>query len=279
MKLHLLAFYFLCISFRLIATDVPLNTMKETLQLTKQDIYNRGKSEIAAFVSSGVWKGGYYEGDPQDPHGDSSYHKKMSYKGQQYNPLFICYSECIAPYVFDKDVLELGPGKGAWTKAIFSHHPKSITCVDALPAEYNEFWEYVGVNDAINYFQIQDFNLSEIPDESIDYVFSFGVFCHISPLLVQEYLKNLYPKLRKGALCFIMYADYDKKNLFAQKFDMNQFEAKSNDLYYFRNKPSPCWYHLGKERMNDALIEIGYKVISPDIEVNARDPIAFFIKE
>lgn len=263
------------------ADDKPLSKIKEELNFTQKDIAERGKNELSLFVNSGVWRGGYFEGNPQDPNGLCSYPKKMIYEQQLTNPLYVCYLECILPYVINKDVLELGPGRGAWSKAILSLNPKSFKCLDALSPEYNQFWNYVPKREKAKYFQIFDYSLSEIENNSIDYVFSFGVFCHISPLLVEEYLRNLYPKLRQGAKCFILYADYDKKNSYAEKYNVpGQLETKRDELQYYRINPnSPMgWYHMGINRMKETLLQIGYEVISPDVEVNERDPIAHFIR-
>ena len=45
--------------------------------------------------------------------------------------------------------------------------------------------------DKITYFQVDDFSLDCIPSNSLDYVFSYDVFCHISYPGQREYLKNL----------------------------------------------------------------------------------------
>lgn len=261
-------------------TDMPLSEIKAQLQMSENDIYTRSTLEISTFVTSGIWKGGYYEGNPQDPEGNCSYPVKMLLDNREVNALYVCYLKCIIPYVFDKDVLELGPGRGAWSRAILSLKPKSFQCLDALPAEYNCFWDNIKKMENIHYHQIFDLSLSEIQDNSIDYVFSFGTFCHISPLLIQVYLQNLYPKLRNGAKCMIMYADFDKKNHYSAKYNqINEYGAKEDALSYYRKNPVPgAWYHMGKERMQHTLTEIGYNVISADVEANNRDPIVYFVK-
>ena len=71
-------------------------------------------------------------------------------------------------------------------------------------------------SDKIKYIQIDDFSCDELEKESITYLFSYDVFCHISYSGTEEYLKNLYPKLKKGAECFIMIAapnKYQDKNI------------------------------------------------------------------
>ncbi len=48
-----------------------------------------------------------------------------------------------------------------------------------------------------------------LPDNKFSYLFSFGCFCHISFDGITEYMKKLFPKLREGANCFVMVADYE----------------------------------------------------------------------
>ncbi len=261
---------------------LPVSELPKRLQLSQEDIEARGRQEIASFISCNVWKGGYCEGNPLNPHGASvSGFAFMDYKGQRLSPLYVCYLECIEPYVMGKDVLEIGPGQGGWSRAILSRYPRSFTCVDGLSAEHNEFWKHVGYRDNARYVQVSDFSLSQIADDSIDYVFSFGAFCHISPLLIREYLKNLYPKLRHGAQCFIAYADYAKyAEYYAKQYgDINPNIVVEDEFEHYHQPPG-CgrWYHLGIDRAEAMLSELGYTVISADMQANERDPIMHFVK-
>ena len=56
--------------------------------------------------------------------------------------------------------------------------------------------------------------MKEIPDNSIDYVFSYDAFCHVSYEGIQEYAENMYWKMKSGAVAFWMVADYEKYNRF-----------------------------------------------------------------
>ena len=99
-------------------------------------------------------------------------------------------------------LLEIGCGGGQWSKYIYELNVfKEIYCVDVLSAEHNNFWEYVGEksNNLIQYFHVDNFDLEQIPDNSIDYVFSYDVFCHISYSGISNYLKSLSIKCKKNA--------------------------------------------------------------------------------
>jgi hypothetical protein len=287
MKLSIKKFFFI-IFFKILSTDnvkiTSIDELIDQLNLTPNDIIQRGKNEINSFVSSCVWEGGYNEGEPMNPNGASSYNLFMNYKGQMVNPLYIVYEECIKNFINSKlNVLEIGPGHGAWTKCILKLNPKHLSCVDALSAEHNKFWQNVGHNKNVSYFQVNDFSLNEIDDDSLDFVFSFGVFCHISPILCYEYFKNLYKKLRSGAQGFIMYSDYDKYSKFSIKYNIPIGYGWGNELEDFSYQQrtgnfAPRWYFLSIERAKEILIKLGYEVINIDININERDPIVHFRK-
>ena len=60
------------------------------------------------------WEGGFYEGLPTDPMAPSGY-GIFGY----HSSLYLTYRMCIKPYIgSDTVALEIGPGRGAWTKAI-----------------------------------------------------------------------------------------------------------------------------------------------------------------
>lgn len=70
------------------------------------------ENELRQF--QGLWDGGYYEGDPLDPLSGSNY-RQFGYM----SILHATYLWCIKPYVAaDTVALELGPGRGAWTRAL-----------------------------------------------------------------------------------------------------------------------------------------------------------------
>lgn len=75
---------------------------------------DRAKSELLSF--SKHWRGGYLEGNPLDRLSNSHY-RSIGYN----SVLFTIFVACIKPYVNNSTaVLEIGPGRGAWTKAILS---------------------------------------------------------------------------------------------------------------------------------------------------------------
>ena len=115
--------------------------------------------EINSFQT--IWNGGFRTG----------YSKKRNQKGIE---------EYLKKNMSGKCCLEIGCGGGQWSKFIYNLNIfDKIYCIDVLSAEHNNFWEYVG-NDKknkIEYIHINDFNLNCIPNDCLDYVFFYDVFC------------------------------------------------------------------------------------------------------
>jgi hypothetical protein len=155
---------------------------------------------------SETWEGGYFEGNPLDSMAESSYGV------YGYNSvLYTIFLACIRPYLSRGDTaLEIGPGRGAWTKAMLTRDPAMIYAVDAAPAEHTRFWDYVGRDSRVSYMVAGGFDLAGVPDSSIDYFFSFGVFCHLKPAMCEAYIRALASKMKPGANGFLMIADFDK---------------------------------------------------------------------
>jgi phospholipid N-methyltransferase len=250
--------------------------------------------EIASF--EGIWNGGYYEGNPLEPL------TKSTYGNYGYiSILYATYLRCIKPYVKSATVaLEIGPGRGAWTKAMLD--AKEVWALDALSAEYNQFFEYLNHPKNVKYFQVEDFECRMLPENYFDFVFSFGCLCHVSFEGISEYAKNIFPKLKSGANCFWLVADKKKYDEFVkseERFNIWQavaprqkrlapvrvfVEAVSKATKPGFTKFDPFaegqgqWHDAGTKRTCDMLEKIGYKILDADVETIPRDPIIHFVK-
>jgi phospholipid N-methyltransferase len=255
--------------------------------------------QIKYFEAENKWKGGYFEGDPLDPMASSSY----SILGYM-SILHATYLACIKPYVHsDTRVLEIGPGRGAWTRTMLN--AQEIVCCDALSAEHNKFWEYVGRAPNVTYNQVSDFTLSFLPDDHFTYFFSFGVFCHISPQGTNEYFKSIFKKLASGSHGFVMVADRDKlraalshqdrlssfrtmhKRRFLPALAMWKAIYKlrpSQELRELKEFENPedfqkvGFFYLGADRACDMLTEAGFRVLDRDVGTVYRDAVVHFVK-
>jgi len=250
---------------------------------------------------SNIWHGGYLEGEIADPMSWSNY-GPLGYM----SCLYATYLCCIKPYVREEStVLEIGPGRGAWTKTMLQ--AKEIQCVDAVPAEQSGFWNYLGNQRNVRYLVAKDFSLKIVPDGHFDYFFSFGTFCHINNAGIREYMRSVFAKLRPGSHGFFMHADFDKYN--AALDHKTQLEnvrachgrryapirwlwrimdglAGQEQRYYHRavnrvDEVQPGvvrWHHLANADAVRFMEELGYRVIDADLGTVHRDPVLHFIR-
>ena len=245
-----------------------------------------------------IWQGGYFGGDPLDPtlaweYGDISL----------ISVNYALYMALVRPNInSDTALLEIGPGRGAWTRGMLD--AKEVWCLDALSAEHNGFWSYIGnqYKEKVNYFQVKNALLEECPDNYFDFIFSFGAFCHMPLAIQRDYQKNLFKKARPSARGVIMFSDFDKlnsalNNLSALRtvsltwrgisamirFNVGRF------LGFLRNAGTKLdkndksdqpgrFYHSGITDTAAYMTSVGWRVISPDIGLNLRDPIIYFEK-
>jgi SAM-dependent methyltransferase len=256
-----------------------------------------------SFLSSfsQIWREGYYEGNPRDPMARSSY----GVFGW-HSSLYLTYLACIKPYVKpDSVVIEIGPGRGAWTRAIAELDPRRIYAVDAASAEHTGFWDYLGKRSNVDYIVANDFSLAGVPDNSADYFFSFGCFCHLRPEMCEAYVASLARKMKSGARGFLMIADYDKFNACMMRHAETSIERAFRGRRFrlvraaywlsvkvMRRRFIPdtlnkaaevshapgAWYHWGIDRACAALEAEGFKVIDRDLGVSHRDPVIHFAK-
>jgi hypothetical protein len=262
---------------------------------------NRLSRELQSFQE--IWQGGYLEGNPIAPLSPSTY--------QQFgfiSVLHATYLRCIKPYVNANTIaIELGPGRGAWTKSLLAS--KEVWALDAKSDEANGFSSYLDNPRNVKYVQVEDFSCKMLPNDYFDYMFSFGCLCHVSFEGITEYAANLFPKIKAGSHCFWMVADYDKYNSVLKNID----ECSIWRTFYPRQRlrtvplrllfsflmkierawtpnqavmapdrdidPSPGrWFHAGTERTCAMLERTGYEIVDPDVGTVLRDPVIHFRK-
>jgi SAM-dependent methyltransferase len=259
------------------------------------------KAELESFQK--IWQGGFWEGDPLNP--VFGLWGITSFIGVSH----AIYLACIKPYVTpEMTVLEIGCGRGAWTKLLLK--ATHVYALDALSAEHNSFYDYVGRHANVDYVKVEDFSLNEIPLDSVDFVFSYDALCHVSFGGITEYATNLFPRMRKGSHGFWMVADYEKYNEFVANQDrylplsallprqkhpvvqqcmkrlfraLNRWNSRRHGLrlldIHEDTLPRPGrWYHAGTQRTAEMLKAAGFTVLVADMGFDFRSPIIHFQK-
>ena len=149
---------------------------------------DRLNAELESF--RGLWPGGFFVADPAET--------LAPYWLEAMVGLYhVIYLACIRPWLTPSThALEIGCGRGAWTRLLLD--AAEVTCVDALPADHNRFWEYVGRAGNVAYHQVEEFSLAMVPDASVDYVFSYDALCHVSLQGIDAYAHSLRRVMKPG---------------------------------------------------------------------------------
>jgi ubiquinone/menaquinone biosynthesis C-methylase UbiE len=140
----------------------------------------------------------------------------------------------------DKIVLEIGCGAGYWTKFL-CENSKDVTAIDLIPKpsiDFNNF-TYIENDD-------MQFDCKSLQDESIDFAFSFGVFCHLSSSACESYLKDVLRVLKKGGTAIFMYSDdkglqdFYKDETFTASRIYGEYNDYSDIMPMIKNYDSDC---------------------------------------
>jgi SAM-dependent methyltransferase len=153
------------------------------------------------------WTHGYDSGDILRRLPDRRRRHEEQAIGGSYRRFFV---RAVKPHLdASSTVMELGPGRGSWTRALLATVPRgkvhTIDYVDVsrwLPPE-----QYGG---RLESHLVEDNSFSCVADGTFDFFFSFGVLCHTRAHDIAEILRNALAKVRPGAVAVHEYADWRK---------------------------------------------------------------------
>jgi Methyltransferase domain len=123
-------------------------------------------------------------------------------------PLTYIRDQYLLPYIGTETfAIEIGPGGGRWTR--YMKGVKKLYAVDYHQELLDELRRTFHWHN-ISFIKNNGDDFPGIPANSIDLVFSFGVFVHLDVGIIDRYLKNIKPLLRKEANVIIQYSDKTK---------------------------------------------------------------------
>ena len=168
---------------------------------------------------------GYDSGDVARPAPDPVRAGEERAIGGSYYDVF---QRAIVPFLApDSAVLELGPGRGSWTRAMLGIVARGcVHTVDFLDvAPWLRPERYGG---RLVCHRSSDNSFDAVPDAAFDFFFSFGVLCHNNGGHVAEILANSRPKMKPGGVAVHQYGDWSK--LDAEGWERSGMPAAFKDL-------------------------------------------------
>lgn len=177
------------------------------------------------------------------------------------------FRKAVLPYIKpDSAILELGPGKGSWSRALLKHIP--FGRLHTLDFQDVEKWlkpeEYDG---RLYCHKVEDNSFSCLEDESFDFFWSFGVLCHNDQNDIKEILENSLPKMKNGGFAVHQYGDWNKLNTYGWRKGgiPIRFSNLADDKMW--------WPRNSQDIMSDIAVKVGWKVVCSDLELVKRDSI------
>ena len=123
-------------------------------------------------------------------------------------PLKFIRNRWVLPYVHgDQTALEIGPGGGRWTRYLVGF--ERLYVVDFYPDLLTELKKRFDRPNMV-FVQNTGTDFPGVPEGRIDFLFSFGVFVHLDPPLIQRYLASMRDVLAPGGNAVIHYSDKTK---------------------------------------------------------------------
>jgi SAM-dependent methyltransferase len=132
-------------------------------------------------------------------------------------------------------VLEIAPGFGRWTKFL-KDQCQSMIAVD-LSERCIEHCKRRYASDSHIVFQVNDGeSLAAVPDNSIDFVFSFDSLVHAEKEVLETYITQIAKKLRPDGVGFIHHSNLSsyRKRVMLKK-TLESWRATSMTTELFRN--------------------------------------------
>lgn len=123
-------------------------------------------------------------------------------------PYLIDIEMCLDKYKNSNYIaLDIGCGNGYWTLQFLIPRFKRVIALDVLDTP--ELFKGI---DTVQYEELgsSDYTCGTISEATVDFVRSFGLFCHLSNQVVDTYLKNIYRVMRPGACGLIMFANWPR---------------------------------------------------------------------
>lgn len=114
---------------------------------------------------------------------------------------------CLKPF-YDKaaTALEIGCGAGFWTDRYLAENFARVIALDVIPRPpfHSRNIDFIEVPD-------RNFDCHGVADQSVDFAWSFGVFCHMTLPSIERYLRGVFRVLRPGGRAALYFPNIDRR--------------------------------------------------------------------
>lgn len=182
------------------------------------------------------------------------------------------FQTAVIPYINAYSrVLELGPGRGSWSKAILAQIPQgSLHTVDFQ--DVSAWLEPENYPGRLFCHQVQDNSYAMLEDSYFDFFWSMGVLCHNSLSHIEAILTSALPKMKSGAYSVHQYSDWEKLDQYGWRRGHIPMEFKSlpdEEIWWPRNNQT---------KMAEVAQKAGWQVIDADLNLLGRDSMILLQK-
>jgi hypothetical protein len=209
-----------------------------------------------------AFAGGYDSGDILAEVPSSTRLRQEVLIGGSYRDAF---RKAVLPFIRpDSRVLELGPGRGSWTRALLQHLPEgqlhAIDFVDARAWLQPELY-----HGRLVFHQVTDLSFDCVDDGHFDFFWSFGVLCHHTIEQIVDILRRARPKMKRGAVAAHQYADWNKFFASGRIANFPDFLEAADAEHW--------WPSNNAAAMSAAAETSGWTVLFADLGVFSRDGV------
>lgn len=170
---------------------------------------------------------------------------------------------CIKP---DSVVLELGPGKGSWSRALLKYLPYGkLHTIDFQDVE--KWLEPESYNGRLVCHKVEDNSLHCLEDNYFDFFWSFGVLCHNNVEDLKQILQNSLPKMKPGGIAVHQYGDWNKLDKYG--WEKGRIPIKFKD----QSNENIWWPRNTQKTMSSLAVQAGWAVTCADLGLVKRDSI------
>jgi ubiquinone/menaquinone biosynthesis C-methylase UbiE len=155
-------------------------------------------------------------------------------------PLKYLRDKYVRAYVNPEHVCaEIGPGGGRWTRYMLNF--KKLYLIDYHEEMFGQLRRHFDQPN-MEFIKNNGTDFPGVPDASVDFLLSMGVFVHLEKHLIEGYLQNMKRILKPGANVVIQYSDKNKP--LAQR--------------------NPAFSQNTAEDMRKMVTDAGYRIVEED---------------